>query len=132
MPDLDAFALDPRLEVDLPLSALRLSGDARYPWVLLVPRRPDLTEIIDLDAAGRIQLMDEIAQVSTALRQITGCDKLNVGALGNVVAQLHVHVIARFRSDPAWPGPVWGVGEAQAWDPDKRAALVEALRRSLP
>ncbi len=138
MPDPDAFVLDPRLEadstfvLDMPLSTLRLSGDARYPWLLLVPRRPDLTEIIDLDAAGRTQLMDEITQVSTALREITGCDKLNVGALGNVVAQLHVHVIARFRNDAAWPGPVWGVGEAQAWDPDKRAALVEALRRSLP
>ncbi|AXS39023.1 HIT family protein [Breoghania sp. L-A4] len=137
MSEPDGFSLDPWLEtdsafvLDLPLSTLRLSGDARYPWLLLVPRKPNLIEIIDLDAADRTQLMAEIAQVSSALKAITGCDKLNVGALGNMVAQLHVHVIARFNDDPAWPGPVWGVGEAQARSPEARGEMIGALRRAL-
>lgn len=131
------FTLDPRLDadstplVDLSLCALRLMGDARYPWLLLVPRKADLTEIIDLDEADRGQLMDEIALVSRALKAVTGCDKLNVGALGNMVPQLHVHVIARFKNDAAWPGPVWGIGLAEAWDEAKRDVLMKALLREL-
>lgn len=133
----NAFQLDPRLEADsvplaeLPLSALRLMKDARYPWLLLVPRKPGLTEIIDLDEGERAQLMREIADVSAALKAATGCDKLNVGALGNVVAQLHVHVVARFKTDAAWPGPVWGVGQAIPWDEGQRQALAERLLAAL-
>lgn len=106
------FALDPRLEADsipvaeLPLSAVRLMRDANFPWLLLVPRRAGTVEIIDLSEADRARLMDEIALASTALRSEVPCDKLNVAALGNMVAQLHVHVIARRRDDPAWPNPV--------------------------
>jgi diadenosine tetraphosphate (Ap4A) HIT family hydrolase len=108
------FTLDPRLEADtrpvcdLALSHVVAMRAVDHPWVILVPRRPDLVEILDLDAADRATLFDEITTVAEALRAETGAHKLNVAALGNVVAQLHVHVIARFRDDPAWPDPVWG------------------------
>jgi len=131
------WALDPQLEQDtvtvgdLPLSRLLASRDARYPWLLLVPRRPGAVELIDLDAAEQAQLMTEIAQVSRALRDITGCAKLNVAALGNVVAQLHVHVIARRHDDAAWPRPVWGAAPPLAYEPAQRDAFVAAVRRQL-
>ena len=109
-----AFALDPKLEADtleiaaLPLCFARLMNDRRFPWVILVPARPAASEIIDLDAVDRARLIEEVALVSTVMRELFRPTKLNVGALGNVVAQLHVHVIARFASDGAWPGPAWG------------------------
>jgi diadenosine tetraphosphate (Ap4A) HIT family hydrolase len=132
------FVLDPRLEADtlpvadLALSVLRLSKDARFPWLILVPKRPHMAEIIDLDAMDRAVLFDEIVLVSEALRSATRCHKLNVAALGNQVRQLHVHVIARFEDDAAWPRPVWGSGEAVAYQPAARDRLVAALRESLP
>lgn len=135
MPD---FALDPRLEADtvpvtdLALSTLRLARDARFPWLILVPQRPGIAEIIDLEAMDRAVLFDEIVLVSQALRAITDCHKLNVAALGNQVRQLHVHLIARFTDDPAWPGPVWGSGEAVAYEPAARDRLADQLRQSLP
>ena len=135
MPD---FLLDPRLEgdtvpvADLALCTLRLAKDARFPWLILVPTRPDMAEIIDLDAMDRAVLLDEIVLVSEALRSATRCHKLNVAALGNQVRQLHVHVIARFEADAAWPRPVWGVGEAVAYEPAARDRLVTALRENLP
>jgi diadenosine tetraphosphate (Ap4A) HIT family hydrolase len=110
----DAFALDPRLAQDtVPLGELKLSrvlamNDANYPWLILVPRRPGLVELIDLDRTEQAELMREIAQVAGALKTVTGCHKLNIAALGNAVSQLHVHVIARFSTDAAWPNPVWG------------------------
>lgn len=109
-----AWALHPQLAADthkvgdLPLSRLLIIKDANYPWVILVPRRAGVSEIIDLDAAEQTELMGEIARTGAALKEITACDKLNVAALGNVVPQLHVHVIARHKSDPVWPQPVWG------------------------
>ena len=109
-----AFALDPKLDADtieittLPLCQARLMNDRRFPWVILVPARPAVSEIIDLDGADRARLIEEVALVSTVMRDLFRPTKLNVGALGNVVAQLHVHVIARFASDGAWPGTVWG------------------------
>lgn len=108
------FVLDPRLAADtrlvceLDLSRLLLMRAVDHPWAILVPRRPGMVEILDLETAERALLFDEILRVSEALKAETGADKLNVGALGNVVSQLHVHVIARFRTDPAWPNPVWG------------------------
>ena len=116
-----AFALDPKLAADSvrsassALSDLRLMNDARFPWLLLVPRRAGAGEIIDLDKPDRAALFEEIIAVSAALRTATHCDKLNVAALGNQVRQLHVHVIARFDGDAAWPGPVWGAGAAVAY-----------------
>src|SRR5258708_3753625 len=135
---MSAFATDPRIAADstflipLELSDLRLMNDARYPWLLLVPR-VTATEIIDLDPGDRTRLLDEIAEVSAALREATGCDKLNVAALGNVVRQLHVHIVARFTTDAAWPKPVWGLGEAVAYQPAERDKLIaKILAAALP
>ena len=93
--------------------------DAHYPWLLLVPRRPEACEIIDLDEVEQAQLMTEISRVARALKEITKCDKLNIAALGNVVPQLHVHIIARRSSDVAWPRPVWGVMPPLAHDAEE-------------
>lgn len=126
------FVLDPRLEADSlpvvqwPLCQVRLIDDARFPWLILVPQRPDISEILDLDSDDRRQLTAEIDRAAAGLRRAVGCHKLNVAALGNVVAQLHVHVIARTRSDAAWPKPVWGQGHAQPYDD---AGARELIRR---
>ncbi len=131
------FPLDPKIAADsfpvtgLGLSDLRLMNDARFPWLLLVPR-VGATEIVDLAADERTRLLDEITRVSAALRKVTGCHKLNIAALGNVVRQLHVHVIARFATDAAWPKPVWGVGEALAYPPADRDRLVKQILAALP
>ena len=133
-----AWLLHPQLDNDtapvgdLPLCRVLLTRDANYPWLVLVPRRPGAVEIIDLDAAARGQLMTEIASASRALRDITGCDKLNVAALGNAVPQLHVHVIARRSTDAAWPRPVWGVAPARPYDVHEMWQLIDTLRRDIP
>ena len=116
---------------DLRLSRLLLANDANYPWLLLVPRREGASEIIDLSEADQIELAVEIARVSRALKAVTACDKLNVAALGNVVSQLHVHVIARRRNDPAWPKPVWGAVPARDYESPARECLLAALRGKL-
>ncbi len=116
---------------DLPLSRVLLSNDANYPWLVLVPRRAALIEIIDLEENEQIQLMGEIAQAAQALKHATECEKLNIAAIGNVVPQLHVHVIARRHSDPAWPKPVWGTVPATAYKPNVRNGLIGGLRRAL-
>ena len=116
---------------DLPLSRVLVIKDANYPWLMLVPRRADTVEIIDLDEVEQGQLMTEINRVGRALKEITKCDKLNVAALGNVVPQLHVHIIARRTSDAAWPRPVWGVMPALAHDADEVQTFISALRRKI-
>jgi diadenosine tetraphosphate (Ap4A) HIT family hydrolase len=127
------FVLDARLEADTfvlgqwDLCCVLLMNDARYPWLVLVPQRPDLTEIIDLVEAERSQLMREIALASEALKAVYAPDKLNIGALGNHVRQLHVHVLARFVSDAAWPGPVWGVGNAQNYPPHMAGVVMDRI-----
>ena len=95
---------------DLALSSVLLMDDARFPWFILVPRRPGASELTDLSDEEAAQLMSEIRIATRVMLELAKPDKVNVGALGNVVAQLHVHVVGRFRSDPAWPGPVWGHG----------------------
>src|ERR1700759_3404823 len=115
------WTLDPVLERDtrpvgdLPLSRILFSRDANYPWLLLVPRRAAVSEIIDLDEADQMTLSVEIARASQALKSLTACDKLNVAAIGNVVPQLHIHIIARKRSDAAWPKPVWNAVPPRAY-----------------
>ncbi|MBR0823679.1 MULTISPECIES: HIT family protein [Bradyrhizobium] len=116
---------------DLPLSKVLVIKDAHYPWLLLVPRRPDAVEIIDLDEVQQAQLMTEISRVSRALKEITKCDKLNVAALGNLVPQLHVHIIARRTGDAAWPRPVWGVMPPLAHDATEVQNFISALRRKI-
>ncbi|HET7612107.1 MAG TPA: HIT family protein [Rhodanobacteraceae bacterium] len=128
------FELDPRLAgdtafvADWPLGRVLLMDDARYPWLVLVPRRRGAVELDDLQESERTQLMDEIQRAMDALRSVAEFDKLNVGALGNVVRQLHVHVVARRKGDAAWPGPVWGHGSAQRYAAEARDALVARLR----
>jgi diadenosine tetraphosphate (Ap4A) HIT family hydrolase len=134
---LPSFTLDPRIAADtlpvtrLALCEVRLMRDANYPWLILVPARPDLIEILDLDEADRRTLMDEIAAAATALRAAVACDKLNIAALGNSVSQLHVHVIARTIGDAAWPRPVWGAVPARAYPAGAAEALVASLAACL-
>jgi diadenosine tetraphosphate (Ap4A) HIT family hydrolase len=116
---------------DLALCRVLLATDANYPWLILVPRRPGATELIDLAEGEQMQLTNEVAAASRALKAITECEKLNVAALGNVVAQLHIHVIGRRHSDKAWPKPVWGVVPPLAYDSQVRDGFVAALRRAL-
>lgn len=131
------FVLDPRLAGDthrlgdLELSRVLLMDDARFPWLILVPRRANLRELIDLDPAAQQRLLAEINRCALALQSHFVPDKLNIAALGNVVAQLHVHIIARHTHDAAWPRPVWGFGERTAYAPDARDARVDALRKTL-
>ena len=133
----DAFELDPRLArdsifiADGPLSQLRLMDDARFPWLVLVPRKAGAVEWIDLDGASQRLLLAEINQAASLLRALGAHDKLNIGALGNIVRQLHVHVVARTAGDAAWPGPVWGSGPAQVYAPAQRDDLLARLRASL-
>ncbi len=125
------FSLDPRLADDthplasLALCDLRLMDDSNHPWLVLVPRIANAVELLDLDADQRHLLTDEIDLVGRALRTAFRPDKLNVAALGNMVPQLHVHVIARFRNDVAWPRPVWGTAAAR---PYTEEALVDRIR----
>ena len=116
---------------DLPLCKVLVIKDAHYPWLLLVPRREGAVEIIDLDEVAQAQLMTEISRVSRALKETTKCDKLNVAALGNMVPQLHVHIIARRTSDAAWPRPVWGVMPPLAHDAEEVQNFINALRRKI-
>ena len=131
------WSLHPQLERDtvglgdLPLARVLVNNDSNYPWLILVPRRPDLVEVIDLDEAAQAQLMSEVTRVARALRDVTSCHKLNIAALGNMVPQLHVHVIARRSSDPAWPRPVWGVMPPLAQDAEEVQNFISALRRKI-
>ncbi len=131
------FSIDPRLAADtlaigeLPLSRLLLMDDARWPWLILVPRIAGARELIDLDGNDRNALMDEVTQVARTLESLHRPDKLNIAALGNVVPQLHVHVIARHVGDAAWPKPVWGQGERVPYDASAASTRITALREAL-
>ena len=112
------FVLDERLASDMfvvgdwPLTRVLLMKDARWPWLILVPRREGMVELIDLELADQTQLMDEAGRASRFLKSHLRADKINAGALGNIVRQLHLHIVARVVGDPAWPRPVWGHGAA--------------------
>ncbi|MCQ2005832.1 HIT domain-containing protein [Rhizobium sp. NRK18] len=127
------FELDSRLERDsilvgnLGLCQLRLMTDARWPWFVLIPQRADVSEVFELTPLDQTMLTFETNQVASALKAVTGAEKINVGALGNIVRQLHVHVLARFEGDANWPGPVWGFGKAEAYDDDERNALIKKI-----
>ncbi|MDI1253628.1 HIT family protein [Thermomonas sp.] len=131
------FQLHPQLAedtvpvIELALCEVLLMDDANHPWLVLVPRVANVTELIDLDATQRIQLTAEIDATSRALNSLFKPDKLNIAALGNLVPQLHVHVIARFRNDIAWPRPVWGAANARPYAPEELIERVQALRNAL-
>jgi len=131
------FSLDPRLEndtvhvTDLALCRVLLMNDSRYPWLILVPMQDGLREFHDLSPKDQTQLMSEITLATGVLQDLHTPDKLNVGALGNIVNQLHIHVLGRFESDPAWPGPVWGVGEAVAYETAAIDDLQDRLKEAL-
>src|SRR5437588_7285476 len=116
---------------DLPLSRVLVNNDANYPWAIVVPRRQTFVELIDLDEAAQAQLMTEVTRVARALRDITACHKLNIAALGNIVPQLHVHVIARFRHDPAWPNPAWNVIPRPGYESEELNKFIAPLREKL-
>lgn len=131
------FDLDGRLETDSvfiangPLSQFRLMNDARYPWLVLVPRIASASEWIDLPAQQQQTLLSEINLAGKVLRENFPCEKINIGALGNIVRQLHVHVIARTSGDEAWPGPVWGNGKSRAYPAIELETLIEKLKSSI-
>jgi diadenosine tetraphosphate (Ap4A) HIT family hydrolase len=133
----ETWTLHPQLERDttsigdLPLSRVLIINDANYPWLLLVPRRANIVELTDLDDVEQAQLMTEINRVARALRAVTSCDKLNIAALGNVVPQLHVHIIARRQGDAAWPKPVWGAVPPVDHDKYELERFVQELRRKM-
>lgn len=129
----DIFKLHPRLEADtillgsLPLSRVLLMNERRYPWIILVPAQPGLTEVAELTEADQAQLIRESSLIANQMRQHLSADKINLAAIGNMVPQLHFHVIARYRDDAAWPAPVWGRFEPEAYSTESRMALVQRL-----
>lgn len=136
------FELHPRLREetlvigDFPLSRLLLMNDANYPWFILVPRRTDIHEIFQLGHDDQCQLLKESSQLAMVLSKIFEADKLNIAALGNMVPQLHIHHIVRYRSDQAWPKPVWGLFPAKPYSTrtlqETCANLVEHLQGFVP
>jgi diadenosine tetraphosphate (Ap4A) HIT family hydrolase len=132
-----AFSLHPKLAADTvelarwPLSLVLLMNDGRFPWLVLVPQRAGLRELHDLPAAERTTLIEEIARAGRLMQSAFQADKINTAALGNQVPQLHVHVIARFTGDPAWPNPIWSHGPLRPMTADERAARISALRPGL-
>jgi diadenosine tetraphosphate (Ap4A) HIT family hydrolase len=131
------FELDRRLErhsrplIWLGLCELRIMDDSRWPWLLLVPQRPGAVEIHDLTPLDQTMLTFETNMVSQALKRVTACRKINVAALGNVVSQLHIHVVARNEGDPGWPGPVWGHGEREPYRREDLHRFVDRIRSAL-
>ena len=132
-----AFELDSKLDadtvpvVDWGLSSVRLMNDSRYPWLILIPRRAGMRDLIDLAPSDRHQFNEEIDMATRALQTLSDAGKMNVASLGNVVQQLHVHVIARFEDDDAWPGPVWGAHPAKPYDDSSLAVYLKLLRGAL-
>lgn len=128
------FELDSRLAqgstpiADWPLCHVRLKDDRRFAWLLLMPRRSGLVELTDLDVAEYRGLCEEIRLAARLVIEVARPDKTNIAAIGNVVAQLHIHVVGRFHHDPLWPDPIWGKGEAQTYRPAELTAMVERYR----
>jgi diadenosine tetraphosphate (Ap4A) HIT family hydrolase len=131
------FILHPQLKNDtffigsLPLCDLRLMNDSRYPWLILIPRVPEVTDMTDLSAEERAKLTEEINYAAAILKAYYDPDRLNIAMLGNVVPQLHCHLVARFETDFAWPKPVWGPGEAVPYTKEEREKVIALLHKLL-
>lgn len=131
------FTVNERLKNDtieigrLELSLLLLMNERSLPWFILVPQKDGVTEIDELSQSDRSILIEEIAQVSSAIRKLYKPDKINIGALGNLVPQLHVHVLGRFKNDRAWPGPIWGTGPVEPYFEEDLIKVVRAFRAAL-
>ena len=132
------FALDPRLAADTRpvarwgLSDVLLMNDARFPWVILVPRIAEVTEWFDLAEGERATLLNETLALGKAMQTLFNAEKINTAALGNVVSQLHVHVVARYARDAAWPAPTWGFGQAEPYESEALINTLDRLSRELP
>ncbi len=130
------FTLHPQLEKDtipvgeLPLCRVLLMNNRHFPWLILVPKREGLRELFELSPEDYAIAMTEIRQISEKLHALYKADKMNVAALGNVVAQLHIHIIARFKTDAAWPNPVWGAAAAP-YDKSEAKNSIAALQKNL-
>jgi diadenosine tetraphosphate (Ap4A) HIT family hydrolase len=130
--ELDArLRADTLFVLDLPLSRLLLMNDRRWPWTILVPRRPGIVELFDFAEADRLALDREACRVAQALKSLAGAEKMNIATLGNVVRQFHLHIVARSSGDANWPAPVWGFGTRQAYSPSEAEATVARLQESL-
>jgi diadenosine tetraphosphate (Ap4A) HIT family hydrolase len=136
-PQLAAFQLHPQLAADthpvcdLSLSRVLLMNDKRFPWLILVPMRDGMRDLIDLMPGDQADVIRDINRASRVVQMMFKSEKLNIAALGNITPQLHIHVIARFAKDAAWPKPVWGVGEAEKYSADEAKALIEKLKSQL-
>lgn len=134
---MSGFELDARLDADsrpflwLGLCELRIMDDNRWPWMILVPQRSGIEEVHDLTPLDQAMLTFETNLTAEALKRATGCLKINTGALGNIVRQLHIHVIARFEGDPNWPGPVWGQGQRIPWKNTEFHRFAEKMRTAM-
>ena len=134
---LSDFRTDERLVRDsdlltkIGLCELRLMKDARWPWLVLVPQRADVSEVFDLTPLDQTMLTFETNLVAETLKTVTGATKINTGALGNIVRQLHVHVVARSEGDPNWPGPVWGFGKSEPWGEKDHQAFAARILENL-
>jgi diadenosine tetraphosphate (Ap4A) HIT family hydrolase len=106
-------------------------NDRSVPWLILVPERPGVTEIHELSPDDRTLLIEEISRASHTILRLYGPEKINIGMLGNIVSQLHIHVIARYKADRAWPDPIWGTGPALPYDPEGIPAVIDRLRTAL-
>lgn len=134
---MSTFELDPRLARDTELvesfglCQLRIMKDSRWPWFMLVPQRNGVSELFELTPLDQALLTFETNMVAAALKNATGAEKINVAAIGNIVRQLHVHIVARFDGDPNWPGPIWGYGQAEAYEDVAKQSLIKSLTENL-
>lgn len=132
------FQLHPRLAADtlpiarLELSELRLMNDSRFPWLILIPMRQEITEVYQLEHEDQQRLIEESSLLSQLLLEIFRPDKINIAALGNLVPQLHWHLVARSRKDPCWPGPVWGCGQSTPYTEQEQVTLIQQINERLP
>lgn len=127
----ERLAADTHLVCELETCSLRLLDDVRWPWLMLVPRIANVGEWHDLTKGQRIMVDDEVARVGKTLAAVTQCEKLNIANIGNIVRQMHIHVIAREAGDPNWPGPVWGYGKREPYPIDRAHDFIETFRQAL-